>query len=297
MPGRQFVGATGYAYGFNGKENDNEVKGNGNQQDYGMRVYDPRIGKFLSVDPITNEYPMLTPYQFASNTPIRAIDLDGLEAVDYNIGGMLANSLMDGFIGIARWIDETLTYDASASATKPVNTVKLGPVTNETSVTVTKSATTSTHLADKLTYIKTNNTNQGDPSPIVSTTKTTEVEVENKTTVAWQNGTTKVEAYTSMKVNNKNVSTNTQGVNASGVVDGVPVVVKASKSTDSKGTKTGSTTVGLGTTDVNAGLNVTTTENKDGSKSTKVSATGEASTGETSASGSLGVEVKTTKKK
>ncbi|WP_291911512.1 AHH domain-containing protein [Chitinophaga sp. CB10] len=70
-----------YRYGFNGKENDNEIKGEGNQQDYGFRIYDPRIGKFLSVDPITAKYPELTPYQFASNTPIWAIDLDGLEAV------------------------------------------------------------------------------------------------------------------------------------------------------------------------------------------------------------------------
>ncbi|HPZ86603.1 MAG TPA: RHS repeat-associated core domain-containing protein [Flavihumibacter sp.] len=69
-----------YRYGFNGKENDNEVKGVGNQQDYGMRIYDPRLGRFLSVDPITKQYPELTPYQFASNSPIAAIDLDGLEA-------------------------------------------------------------------------------------------------------------------------------------------------------------------------------------------------------------------------
>ncbi|WP_123891887.1 RHS repeat domain-containing protein [Chitinophaga costaii] len=71
--------AGGYRYGFNGKENDNEVKGEGNQQDYGMRVYDPRVGRFLSVDPIALKFPELTPYQFASNTPIQAIDLDGLE--------------------------------------------------------------------------------------------------------------------------------------------------------------------------------------------------------------------------
>lgn len=35
---------------------------------------------FLSVDPLTASYPGLTPYQFASNTPIMAIDVDGLEA-------------------------------------------------------------------------------------------------------------------------------------------------------------------------------------------------------------------------
>ncbi|RQO65416.1 hypothetical protein DBR40_23605 [Pedobacter sp. KBW01] len=76
MPGRSSTLAnTPYRYGFNGKENDSET----GTQDYGMRIYDPRIGKFLSVDPITAEYPELTPYQFASNTPIWAIDIDGLE--------------------------------------------------------------------------------------------------------------------------------------------------------------------------------------------------------------------------
>ena len=38
------------------------------------------LARFLSVDPIARKYPELTPFQFASNTPIRAIDLDGLEA-------------------------------------------------------------------------------------------------------------------------------------------------------------------------------------------------------------------------
>jgi RHS repeat-associated protein len=68
-----------YRFGFNGKEYDTEVKGPNIQQDYGMRFYDPRVARFLSVDPITKQYPELTPYQFASNTPIQAVDLDGLE--------------------------------------------------------------------------------------------------------------------------------------------------------------------------------------------------------------------------
>lgn len=77
MPGRQLVSAN-YRYGFNGKENDKEW---GNQliQDYGFRLYNPSIAKFLSIDPLTRMYPMLTPYQFASNCPIAGIDLDGLE--------------------------------------------------------------------------------------------------------------------------------------------------------------------------------------------------------------------------
>jgi RHS repeat-associated protein len=68
-----------YKYGFNGQEKDDEVYGNGNIYDYGFRVYDPRLGRFLSVDPLTMSYPWYTPYQFAGNKPILFIDLDGKE--------------------------------------------------------------------------------------------------------------------------------------------------------------------------------------------------------------------------
>ena len=79
MPGRKFVSGEEYRFGFNGKEDDRDW-GTQNIQDYGFRLYNPSIGKFLSVDPLAPEYPELTCYQFASNTPIQAIDLDGLEA-------------------------------------------------------------------------------------------------------------------------------------------------------------------------------------------------------------------------
>ena len=87
-PGRTYAAtsAGNYRYGFNGKENDNEVKGLGDQQDYGMRIYDPRVGRFLSVDPLTKAFSMLTPYQFASNSPIANIDLDGKEAANAFFG-------------------------------------------------------------------------------------------------------------------------------------------------------------------------------------------------------------------
>ena len=74
-----------YRYGFNGKENDNEIMGEGNFEDYGMRMYNPRVGRFFSEDPLTKSYPELTPYQFASNTPIQAIDLDGEEKFHYTL--------------------------------------------------------------------------------------------------------------------------------------------------------------------------------------------------------------------
>ncbi|HNW70029.1 MAG TPA: RHS repeat-associated core domain-containing protein, partial [Bacteroidales bacterium] len=78
MPGRVYS-PTSYRYGFNGKENDNEVAGTGNWQNYGMREYDARVCRFISVDPLTAKFPWYTPYQFAGNKPMIAVDLDGLE--------------------------------------------------------------------------------------------------------------------------------------------------------------------------------------------------------------------------
>ncbi len=55
-------------------------KGSGLLYNFGFRIYDATIAKFLFEDPLTKSYPMLTTYQFASNSPSSAIDLDGLEA-------------------------------------------------------------------------------------------------------------------------------------------------------------------------------------------------------------------------
>lgn len=69
-------------YGFNGKEMDNEVKGNGNSYDFGARIYDPRIGRWLSVDPYERLYVPISPYTFALNNPIKLVDADGNVVVD-----------------------------------------------------------------------------------------------------------------------------------------------------------------------------------------------------------------------
>ncbi|NQY11216.1 MAG: hypothetical protein HRT71_17095 [Flavobacteriales bacterium] len=78
-----------YRYGFNGMEKDDEVKGNGNSYTTQFRQYDPRIGRWMSVDALTDKFPELSPYQFADNTPLWATDIDGLEA--FFIHGMASS--------------------------------------------------------------------------------------------------------------------------------------------------------------------------------------------------------------
>jgi len=87
-PERKFEAGSGYRYGFNGKENDKDISEGG--QDYGMRIYDSRLGRFLSADPISKDYAMLTPYQFSSNSRISGIDLDGLEYYFAANGSLIA---------------------------------------------------------------------------------------------------------------------------------------------------------------------------------------------------------------
>ncbi len=74
--------STKFRFAFNGKELDNEVYGFGNFQDYGSRMYNTRLGRFISPDPLIvgqKKYAWLSGYQFASNRPIDGIDMDGLE--------------------------------------------------------------------------------------------------------------------------------------------------------------------------------------------------------------------------
>ncbi|WP_198405653.1 RHS repeat domain-containing protein [Chitinophaga caeni] len=77
MPGRVFNGV-GYRYGFNGQENDNEVKGDGNSLDFGARIYDPRLGRFLSTDPFERKFLEESPYGFAGNNPVSYVDYNGM---------------------------------------------------------------------------------------------------------------------------------------------------------------------------------------------------------------------------
>ena len=63
--------------GFNCKEKDDDVKGNGNSVDFGGRIYDSRLGRWLSVDPAAAKYPDSSPFYAFGNNPIFFIDPSG----------------------------------------------------------------------------------------------------------------------------------------------------------------------------------------------------------------------------
>ena len=88
-------------YGFQGQESDDEVKGEGNSVNYKYRMLDPRLGRWMSRDPIAGSYPSMSPYCYVGNMPTIAIDPDGKRI--YFIGG--AGNDNSGWNYISRWIN------------------------------------------------------------------------------------------------------------------------------------------------------------------------------------------------
>jgi RHS repeat-associated protein len=77
-PGRVFNSGE-YSWGVTGLEKDDEISGAGNTFATEFRQYNSRIGRWWSIDKLANKFPHYSPYMYASNRPIVAVDLDGLE--------------------------------------------------------------------------------------------------------------------------------------------------------------------------------------------------------------------------
>jgi RHS repeat-associated protein len=74
MANRGFSSAA-YRYGFNGKEK--ETDGTADNYDFGARIYNGRLGRWLSVDPEAITYTSNSTYHFCNNQPITAVDKNG----------------------------------------------------------------------------------------------------------------------------------------------------------------------------------------------------------------------------
>src|SRR5690606_17058167 len=80
-----FLNKSGYRYGFQGQEKDDEVKGKGNSVNYTYRMHDPRLGRFFAVDPLADK-----------NQVISTFELEGLEPNEELNGVNLMTAHPDG---------------------------------------------------------------------------------------------------------------------------------------------------------------------------------------------------------
>ena len=72
------AGTKPYRYGFNGQESDFEIYNScGTSYDFGARIYDSRLGRWLSVDKKFAEAPNWSPYRYGFDNPIIWIDRGG----------------------------------------------------------------------------------------------------------------------------------------------------------------------------------------------------------------------------
>ncbi len=78
------VSLEGYRFGYQGFEKDNEFKGDGNSYTTEFRQLDPRLGRWLSVDPLNEIFPEMSPYNSVGNSPIFFVDVDGKKIVPSN---------------------------------------------------------------------------------------------------------------------------------------------------------------------------------------------------------------------
>src|SRR5690554_6388138 len=79
MPGRN-EGISDARHLFNGMEHDMEVSGEGNSYTTEFRQYDPRLGRWKSLDPLMASFPWQSPYVAFDNIPIFYTDPLGLSA-------------------------------------------------------------------------------------------------------------------------------------------------------------------------------------------------------------------------
>lgn len=56
-----------------------------NAYDFGARLYDPSIGRWLSQDPVAENYYLHSPYFFCTGNPMKFVDPEGKDTYSFDL--------------------------------------------------------------------------------------------------------------------------------------------------------------------------------------------------------------------
>jgi RHS repeat-associated protein len=97
LVGIEKQGNPDHKFQYNGKEKQSEL--GLNWADYGARMYDPQLGRWHAVDPMTETQEAWTPYHYVYNNPVLRTDPDGRcpdgNCPEITVAGMIANTVKD----------------------------------------------------------------------------------------------------------------------------------------------------------------------------------------------------------
>ncbi|RYZ32697.1 MAG: RHS repeat-associated core domain-containing protein, partial [Sphingobacteriales bacterium] len=166
----------GYRYGFNGQEHEDETAPD--DYDFGSRIYDSRIGKWMSIDPLQRKYPEVTPYAYCLGNPVVFIDPDGKVVIisDKN-GKKLATIKADGKVFYEKGQEqawqvhaylEARTYLGEHSSLRYLETHKRMVTIMVTDEAVNGLAHYQNNSVTRTTFTDANRNSQLDPNEVAS---------------------------------------------------------------------------------------------------------------------------------